>query len=122
MDRRRGTAEQPDPIPRYLSNAFREVLGHFESWSPSAPEITVRINGRHHSMSEVCALMDTFRDELPQVVFDKLWSYIHLEHVRLREKVGADPTYEMGGYCLLKLIEERKADHKRREEEHLNRQ
>jgi hypothetical protein len=107
-------AEPSNKIPDYFSRAFHEVIWRYENWSPSIWEITVRIIGAPYPMSAVCGFMDKFNDPLPEAIFKQLDGYMDAQHQELKEKLGKEPTYSVGGYCLLQLIDERKADHAKR--------
>jgi hypothetical protein len=99
----------PDPIPNDLSAAFRSAVLHYSDWMPSLPEPRVQLKGETHDMSAVCALVDCFRDRLPDDVFDRLMIYMRdIRYTLLRQKVVADHSYAAGARCFLRLIEDRK--------------
>jgi hypothetical protein len=108
------TMEQKERIPQDLSDAFRQVVGHYSTWISSEPEITVRINNASYPMSVVCSVVVRFSDPLPEDVFDQLYGYMHAQHRELKEKLGRESTHSAGAYCLFRLIDERKADHAKR--------
>jgi hypothetical protein len=66
----------PNPIPTALGAAFRSVVQPYSDWMPSLPEPEVQLGSKTHNMSEVCGLVDRFRDRLPDDVFDSLMSYL----------------------------------------------
>jgi hypothetical protein len=53
---------------------------------------------------------------LPNRIIDRLFFYMHAQHSELKEQLGRSPTLSTGAYCLLKLIENRKAEYQRLEE------
>jgi hypothetical protein len=115
-------AEQTQPIPHKLSQAFRDVVVRYADWSPSASEITMRIDEQNISMSDVCVLMEAFADPLPDDLLDRLLSHLlGYPFGELNGKLRADPTHRTGGYCLLKLVEYRKTIHKYRQDERRHR-
>jgi hypothetical protein len=61
-------------------------------------------------ISAVCRRVDIFTDPLPDEVFDAFYFLAAGNTQRyLKEKLIADRTYATGAWCLLKLIEDRKA-------------
>ena len=101
--------EQEEPIPRSLADAFRDAIARYADWSPPNPEIELRIGNVSHSMSAVCGFVDKFDDDLPADVFSQLRSYMLIQYRALGERLGEKRTYSVGSYCLLRLIEGRKA-------------
>ena len=99
----------PDPIPTALSAAFRSAVWLYSDWMPSLPEPQVRLGSKIHYMSAVCGLVDSFRDRLPDDVFDRLMIYMRdIRYTLLRQKLVADQSYIAGARCFLRLIEDRK--------------
>jgi hypothetical protein len=99
----------PDPIPTALSAAFRSAVWLYSDWMLSLPEPQVQLGSKTHDMSEVCGLVDCFRDRLPDDVFDSLMSYMRdIRYTLLRQKLVADQSYIAGARCFLRLIEDRK--------------
>jgi hypothetical protein len=101
--------EQEEPIPQNLADAFREAVARYADWSPPNPEIELRIGNVSHSMSAVCGFADKFYDNLPDDVFSQLRSYMLIRYRALGERLGEKRSYNVGSYCLLRLIEGRKA-------------
>ena len=97
-----------EPIPPDLRAAFREAVWQFSTRDPSAPEVTIRIKDLDYSMSGVCALMTPYSDPLPEDIVWRLDMHILPQHAELSKRLGAEPTYSVGGYCLLQLIKDRK--------------
>ena len=103
-----------DPIPSDLIEAFDQVVRFVSDWRPPEPEREVRLKGTFYTMSEVCGLLGTSSVRLPADIFDHLSSvYMDASHKHLSEKLGAERTYAAGAYCLLKLIDDRKAEYRR---------
>ena len=99
----------PDPIPTDLSAAFRSAVWLYTGWVPSSPEPHIRLGSKTHEMSAVCGLVDSFRDRLPDDVFDKLMIYMRdVRYTLLRQKLVADKSYIAAARCFLRLIEDRK--------------
>jgi hypothetical protein len=96
-----------EPIPQKLREAFDQAVSVYSSWTPLLPERLVTIDDRFFTMSEVCGLVDKFRDALPMPAFDRLSSYM-AEHRQLREKLELDRRYSTAANCFRKLIERRK--------------
>jgi hypothetical protein len=114
-------SEQPNPIPADLSEAFHEATWLYDDWSPALPELEASVGRKSFSMSAICSFLDTFTDRLPNRILDRLFLYMHAQHRELKERLGKSPTYSTGAYCLLKLIEDRKAEYQRLEELRRNR-
>jgi len=74
-----------EPIPQKLREAFDQAVSVYSSWTPLLPERLVTIDDRFFTMSEVCGLVDKFRDALPMPAFDRLSSYMaeHKQYARL---------------------------------------
>lgn len=107
-----------DPMPSHLIEAFHQVVRFFSDWRPPEPEREVRIEGNFYTMTEVCGLLSTCSVGLPAEIFDRLYSvYMDARHSHLREKLGAERSYATGAYCLCKLIDDRKAEYRRLEQE-----
>ena len=68
-------------------------------------------------ISTACEAVLPFRDPLPESVFERLFSLLHAEHTTLKQELDADPTYGTAARCFLKLIETRKAEIQRREDQ-----
>ena len=100
-------ANGSEPIPQKLREAFDQALSVYTSWTPLLPERLVTIDDRFFTMTEVCSLVDKFRNPLPMPVFDRLSGYM-AEHKILRDKLQQDQTYSTAASCFRQLIERRK--------------
>jgi hypothetical protein len=105
-----------EPIPQKLRDAFDQAISVYANWTPLLPERLVTIDDRFFTMSEVCGLVDQFRDDLPISTFERLSSYL-AEHSRLADGFERDRThfeldrsYSTAANCFRKLIESRKQD------------
>ena len=96
-----------EPIPQKLREAFDQAVSVYASWTPLLPERLVTIDDRFFTMSEVCGLVDKFRDALPKLAFDQLSGYM-AEYTQLRGRLERDPTYSTAAKCFRQLIERRK--------------
>jgi len=106
-----------EPIPQKLREAFDQAVSVYSSWTPLLPERLVTIDDRFFTMSEVCGLVDKFRDALPMPAFDRLSSYM-AEHKQLRGKLERDQTYSTAADCFRQLIERRKQHPQGRRDRH----
>jgi hypothetical protein len=104
------------PIPRELSEAFHRAVSLYLDWSPAVAEPQISPGMKLRTMSAVCELVAEYNDRLPLEIFNTLDHQMHMSHERLKEKLGVDASYSIGAYCLLKLIEHRKAEYQRLEE------
>jgi hypothetical protein len=96
-----------EPIPQKLREAFDQAVSVYSSWTPLLPERLVTIDDKFFTMSEVCSLVDKFRDALPMPAFERLSGYI-AEQRQLRDKLDRDRTYSTAAKCFRQLIERRK--------------
>jgi len=96
-----------EPISQKLREAFDQAVSVYSNWTPLLPERLVTIDDRFFTMSEVCGLVDKFRDALPMPTFGRLSGYM-AEHGELRDKLERDKTYSTAADCFRKLIESRK--------------
>jgi hypothetical protein len=97
-------------IPPKLAEIFFEAVRAYIRWpfAASEPAIIVDQDGPI-SISTICSRVDVFTDDpLPDEVFNAL--YFLNTHRELKEKLSADRTYSTAAQCLLKLIEDRKAE------------
>jgi hypothetical protein len=90
-----------------LREAFDQALSVYSGWTPPMPERLLTIDDRLVTMSEVCGLVDKFRDALPMPLFDRLSGYI-ADHKLLKDKLARDQTYSTAANCFRQLIERRK--------------
>jgi hypothetical protein len=103
--------EAPDPIPKDLADAFADAVLAYDNWHPKHEGRQIPIDGRGSFPIEVvCDLVSQFADQLPEPVFCKLRSYMHdMPDGELIAEVESRPTYSVGGTCLRRMIERRRA-------------
>jgi hypothetical protein len=106
------SSEHPT-IPPGRAEAFREAVWRYSDWW-AEPEPEVRLDQKPVLISTVCEAVLSFSDALPEGVFEKLFSFLHMENTVLKGELDADPTYATAARCFLKLIEHRKAEYRRR--------
>jgi hypothetical protein len=106
----------PDPpIPPNLARAFAEAVGMYGVWHPTNPdEQRLSVNGQPRSIAQVCWLVAHFIDRMPEPVARALRSHMDDRYSTLKEKLSENPSYAIGGECLLKLMDDRKADYRER--------
>jgi hypothetical protein len=103
-----------DPIPREIATAFAWAVGAFSlSWSPDVREPTTLLYGQHFTISEICHLVDSFTDPLPETILEILYV--------ARDSMGVDgsalksnQTYQGGSRHLRQLMRARKEAYQRR--------
>ena len=100
-------ANGSESIPQKLREAFDQAVSVYPNWTPLLPERLVTIDDRFFTMSEVCSLVDKFRDALPKPASDQLSGYM-AEYTQLRGRLERDQTYSTGAKCFRQLIEHRK--------------
>jgi hypothetical protein len=91
-------------------NAFDAAVRYFASgdWNATLPDLRrITIDGKPHSIRQVCALVDGFGDRLPDEVYRVLRSQIHLGSEELQRKLEKGGAYTVAARCLLELIEQR---------------
>src|SRR5262245_45892097 len=98
-------------IPPMLAMAFFDAVREYVRWPVGAPEPTIVVDQDDPvPISRVCRRVEMFTDLLPDEVFEALHFLSADERQRdLREALDANRTYSTAGQCLLKLIEDRKA-------------
>ena len=110
-------AETPpdSPIPPNLARAFAEAVGMYGVWDPTNPdEQRLSVNGHPRSIAQVCWLVAHFIDRMPEPVARALRSHMDDRYSTLKEKLSENPSYAIGNECLLKLMDDRKADYRER--------
>jgi hypothetical protein len=102
-------------IPPARAQAFRDAVWRYSHWSGERePEVILDL--KPVLISTVCKNVLPFNDPLPEDVFEKLFSELHMEHAVLKGELDADPTYGTAARCFLKLIEHRQTEYQRSEE------
>ena len=112
--------EQPsEPMPEDVREAFRGAIRLYADWKFGGLERALSFRGLQQvSLSGVCDLVLSYRNEpLPGEVHDELWNLM-IGRLNLKEEFAEDPTYATGACCLDKLIQDQRADDRRRREEH----
>jgi hypothetical protein len=99
-------------IPPGRAEAFRDAVWRYSDWW-AEPEPEVVLDQKPVVISTVCEAVLPFNDPLPESVFEKLFSFLHMEHAVLKGELDADPSYSTAARCFLKLIEHRKAEYRR---------
>jgi hypothetical protein len=110
--------EQPDePLPEDVRAAFREAIRLYADWKFGGSEVAMSFRGfQKVSLSGVCDVVVGYRNEpLPENVHDELWKLM-AGRFNLKEELAEDPTYATGARCLDKLIQDQRADDRRREQ------
>jgi hypothetical protein len=105
-------------IPPNLAEAFGVAVICLEKdFDPAQPgSECVPIDGKCRPISEVCELVGVYNDTLPKEDADRLFSQMRAQHDDLRADLRRAETYAVGARCLLRLMDDRIADYKRREE------
>jgi hypothetical protein len=109
------SSEHPT-IPPGRADAFRNAVWRYSDWR-AEPEPEVILDQKPVVISTVCEAVLPFSDPLPESVFEKLFSFLHMEHTVLKGELDADPSYSTAARCFLKLIEHRKSGLRRGKDE-----
>jgi hypothetical protein len=87
-----------------LRIAFHNAVSRFQAWTADVGELRVKLRGRFCPISEVCEAVSNLSHPLPRAVFAILY----------KETQKTDETYRGAGRRLLRLIERRKDEIRRR--------
>jgi hypothetical protein len=90
--------------------AFDAAVLYFASgdWSTALPDLKrIAVDGKPHSIRQVCALVDAFDDRLPDEVYRILRNQMHLGSEEFQRKLERAGSYAAAARCLLELIEQR---------------
>jgi hypothetical protein len=90
--------------------AFDAAVEYFASgdWIATLPDLRrIVIDGKPHSIRQVCALVDGFGDRLPDEVYRILRNQMHLGSEELQRKLEKGGSYAAAAACLLELTEQR---------------
>ena len=98
-------AEKSDYLRAFDAAVEYFVSGHWIATLPDLKRIT--IDGKPHSIRQVCTLVDGFSDRLPDEVYRVLHNEMHLGSKKLQGKLEKGGSYAAAARCLLELIEER---------------
>ena len=106
-----------DHISARLAEAFDGAVDLYQTtWTPGVSEPEIVIEGKAHTLTEVCRLVESYDDKLPNIVLDRLWYYLDDTRRLLKEDLGRNRTYAAGGRCLRKLMEDRTNEYQLKEE------
>jgi hypothetical protein len=95
-----------------LRIAFHNAVSRFEDWTANVAEPKVRLRGRFCPISEVCLEIADLSDPLPEAILAVLSKETKAGDDMLALKM--DETYRGAGRHLLRLIERRKEEIRRR--------
>jgi len=95
-----------------LRIAFHNAVSRFQDWTADVAEPKVRLCGRFCSISEVCEEVAALVDPLPEAILSILYKETKAGDDMLALKM--DETYCGAGRHLLRLIEGRKDEIRRR--------
>jgi hypothetical protein len=95
---------------------FCEALSKFSDWW-GEPEPEVSFECKSYSISTICGFAMEFGDPLPESVYVELLSQMDAHYQNLKEDLSKDRSYKMGARCLLRLIDDRKEEYRRRDEQ-----
>jgi len=108
--------EPAKPIPGDLAEAFCAAVVSYPDGDFGSSEPTVGFRGHVEPISTICAMVEPFKiDQIPENIFARLCSYMHLGDEKVRGNIASDQSYSMAGDCLLQLIQRRVTDYVRRE-------
>jgi hypothetical protein len=111
--------DQPsEPMPKDVRKAFLEAIQLFDDWKLLGGSTrSVSFRRLQVSLSGVCDLVQSYRNEqLPENVYDELWNLLDDRRMDLIVELFKDPSYATGARCLEKLIQDHRAEDRRRQE------
>ena len=97
-----------------LRIAFHNAVSRFQDWTADVAEPKVRFCGRFCPLSEVCNEIADLSDPLPEAILSVLYKETKAGDDMLALKM--DETYRGAGRHLLRLIEWRKDEFRRRKQ------
>jgi len=107
-------AEPPESNSLELRIAFHNAVSRFQDWTADVAEPKVRLRSRFCPISEVCQEVTNLSDPLPEAILSALYNESKAGEDMLALKM--DETYRGAGRHLLRLIERRKNEIRRRKE------
>ena len=107
-------AEQSASNSLELRIAFHNAVSRFQDWTADVAEPKVRFCGRFCPLSEVCSEIADLSDPLPEAILSVLYKETKAGDDMLALKM--DETYRGAGRHLLRLIERRKDEFRRRKQ------
>jgi len=105
-------AEQSVSNSLELRIAFHNAVSRFQDWTADVAEPKVRFCSRFCPLSEVCNVIADLSDPLPEAILSVLYKETKDGDDMLTLKM--DETYRGAGRHLLRLIERRKDEFRRR--------
>jgi hypothetical protein len=105
-------AQPPESNTLELRIAFHNAVSRFQDWTADIAEPKVRLCGRFCSIIEVCQDVADLSDPLPKAILSTLYKETKAGDDMLALKM--DETYRGAGRHLLRLIERRKDEIRRR--------
>ena len=105
-------AQPPDTNLLELRVAFHNAVSHFQDWTADVGEPKVKLCGRFCPISEVCHEVANLFTPVPEAILSILYKETHASDDILALKI--DQTYRAAGQHLLRLIEKRKHEIRRR--------
>jgi hypothetical protein len=101
-------AEESSTIPGYLREAFHEAVQRFkDEWSPTLPDRKeIDVDGTRRSIGEVCGLVDTFGDVLPDNIYRDLFDQMHTRP-DLKQQLGSVQSYANAASCMREMMRQR---------------
>jgi hypothetical protein len=95
-----------------LRMAFHNAVSRFQDWTANVAEPKVKLHGRFCPISEVCEEVANLSNLLPEFILSILYKETKADDDVLALKL--DETYRGAGRHLLRLIERRKDEIRRR--------
>jgi hypothetical protein len=95
-----------------LRMAFHNAVSRFQDWTANVAEPKVKLHGRFCPISEVCEEVENLSNLLPEFILLILYKETKANDDVLALKL--DQTYRGAGRHLLRLIERRKDEIRRR--------
>jgi hypothetical protein len=85
-------------LPPFTTRNRISAVWRYSHWSGERkPEVILDL--KPVLISTVCKNVLPFDDPLPEDVFEKLFSELHMEHTVLEGELDADPTYGTAACC-----------------------
>ena len=95
-----------------LRIAFHNAVSRFQDWTANVAEPRVKLRGRFCPISEVCEEVANLSNQLPELILSVLYKETKADEDVLALKL--DETYRGAARHLLRLIERRKDEIRRR--------
>jgi hypothetical protein len=100
--------QESSTIPDYLRHAFHEAVQRFkDEWSPALPDRKeIDVNGTRRSIGDVCGLVGTFGDVLPDNVYRDVFDQMHTRS-DLKQQLGSVQSYGNAASCMREMMRQR---------------